>query len=263
MVDFNSQLKLAIQITPSCSLLDKRKDFQTVKLAGGILTADGNAAESYMAVSLCDSWKTESTHWMVLYTTGNEHTFRGRNLLYNPVILNQTRNEWDYPSMKSRVRLFTIWGLFPSQPVVYLSKLMAEDWVEGNFILHSVQFGGGREWIGQTDILLKATSSSFTQETEGQRVPQASILTWNAFYLSSRTWVRKTLANFSIQYLKLEEQEGVVPSSCIDLLEHLATETRSTPCFQGCLYWENSPWWQFWARNSLHFSKLFLLPAED
>lgn len=144
---------------------------------------------------------------------------------------------------------------------VSLLKVMAKDWFEDNFILCSVWFSGGRERIGQTDILLKATPSSFTQETEGQRMPQASLLTWDAFYLPSRTWARTTLASFSIQYLKLEE--GVVPSSCIDLSEHLATDARSTPCFQGCFYWESSPWWQFWAGNSLHFSELFLLPAED
>jgi len=46
--DFNSQLKLAMQITLFCSLSDKRKDFQTVKLAGGILTADGNAVSGIL-----------------------------------------------------------------------------------------------------------------------------------------------------------------------------------------------------------------------
>lgn len=165
--------------------------------------------------------------------------------------------------MKSRVRLFTTRPLPQSVRCVSLLKLMAKDWFEDNFILYSVWFSGGRERIGQTDTLLKATPSFFTQETEGQRMPQASILTWNAFYLPSRTWVRTTSESFSIQYLKLEEQEGVVPSSCIDLSEHLATEARSTPRFQPCFYWESSPWWQFWAGNALHFSKLFLLPAED
>lgn len=146
---------------------------------------------------------------------------------------------------------------------VPLLKLMAKDWFEDNFILCSIWFSGGREQIGETDILLKATPSSFTQETEGQQMPQASILTWNAFYLPSRTWVKTTLARFSVRYLKLEEWEGVVPSACIDLSERLATEGRSTPCFQGRFYWESSPWQQFWAGNSLTFSKLFLLPVED
>lgn len=144
---------------------------------------------------------------------------------------------------------------------VSLLKLMAKDWFEDDFILHSVWFSGGREWTGQTDILLKATPSSFTQETEGQRMPQASILTSSAFYLPSRTRARTTLAGFSIQYLKLEDQEGVVPCSCIDLSEHLAAE-RCTPSFQGHFYWDSSPWWQFWAGDSLHLSELFLLPAD-
>lgn len=56
---------------------------------------------------------------MALYTTGNGHTFRGRNLLYTPVILNRFRNEWDKPSMKGRVRLFTMRPL-PSHSIVYL-----------------------------------------------------------------------------------------------------------------------------------------------
>lgn len=60
---------------------------------------------------------------------------------------------------------------------VSLLKLMAKDRFEDSFILHSVWFSGGREWIGQTDPLLKATPSSFTQGTEGQRMPQASRLT--------------------------------------------------------------------------------------
>jgi len=42
-------------------------------------------------------------------------------------------------------------------------------------------------------------------------MPEAGILMWNAFYLPSRTWARTALASFSIQYLKLEEQGGVVP----------------------------------------------------
>lgn len=123
---------------------------------------------------------------------------------------------------------------------VSLFTLMAKDWFENNFILHSVWFGGGREWIAQTDILWKAIPSSFTQGTEGQQMPQARVLTWNVSYLPSRTWVRTTLTHFSIQYLKLEEQEGIDPSSCTDLSEHLATEARSSPCLQGCFYWEGS-----------------------
>lgn len=123
---------------------------------------------------------------------------------------------------------------------VSLFTLVAKDRFEDNFILHSVWFSGGREWIGQTDILWKAIPSSFTHGTEGQQMPQASVLTWNVSCLPSRTWARTTLTHFSIQYLKLEEQEGVVPSSCIDLSEHLATEARSSPCFQGHFNWESS-----------------------
>lgn len=188
-----------------------------------------------MAVSLCGSQKTESPHWMALYSTGNEHTFRGRNLLYTPVILNGCRNEWDWPSIKSSQVVYHE-ASPQSLHRVSLFTLMAKDWFEDHFILHSVWFSGGREWIGQTDTLWKAIPSSSTQGTEGQQMPQASILTRNASYLPSRTWPRTPLARFSIQYLKLEEQEGVVPSSCTDLSEHLATEARSSPCFQGCFY---------------------------
>lgn len=33
---------------------------------------------------------------------------------------------------------------------------------------------------------------------------------------------------------------GVAPDSCTDLSEHLATEARSLPCFQGCFHYEGS-----------------------
>lgn len=86
---------------------------------------------------------------------------------------------------------------------------------------------------------MKATPT--TRGAEGQRVPRASRLTRKALDLPSRTWATTTSASFSIRYLKLEEQEGVVPGSCIDLSGHLATEATSTPCLQGHFWGESSP----------------------
>lgn len=39
---------------------------------------------------------------------------------------------------------------------------------------------------------------------------------------------------------KVGTARGVVPNSCTDLWEHLATEARSLPCFQGCFHCEGS-----------------------
>lgn len=199
---------------------------------------------------------------MALYPTGNEHTFRDRNLLYTPVILNGSRDEWDQPSMKSSQ---VVYHEASPQALhrVSLFTLMAKDWFEDNFILHSVWFRGGREWIGQTDILWKAIPSSFTQGTEGQQMPRASALTWNVSYLPSRTWLRTALTHFSIQYLKLEQQEGLFLTPAQISENTWQQKQEVCPVFRDAFI-VRDPWWLFWAGNqSLHFFKLFLLPVED
>lgn len=67
----------------------------------------------------------------------------------------------------------------------------------------------------------------------------------------------------STQYLKLEEQEGVVPNSCIDLSEALATESRSTPArSQGC-FWGEQPLMRVQSRKLPALLCTLWLPAED
>lgn len=66
-------------------------------------------------------------------------------------------------------------------------KPMTKDRSKDKIILRIVWFSEGRESIRQTEILLKAASSTFTQETEGQLKPQASTMKQNIFCLTSRT----------------------------------------------------------------------------
>lgn len=183
-----------MQITLFCSLSDKRKDFQTVKLAGGILTADGIAVSGVLHGSifmgLLENWIRTLNG--PLYNGKRAHIW-GKESAVHPCHRKPVQ-EWMGPAQHEEQSKVVYHMRLPPRPVrrVSLLKLMAKDWFEDDFILRSVWFSGGREWIGQTDVLLKATPSSLAQETEGRRMPQASVLTWNALRLPPRPRARTT-----------------------------------------------------------------------
>lgn len=93
------------------------------------------------------------TAWLFIQREMSTHL--GEGICCTPLIFNSSRNEWDQPSMKSRQVVYHE-ASPQSLHRVSLFTLMAKDWCEDNFILHSVWLSGGREWIGQTDILWKA-----------------------------------------------------------------------------------------------------------